>query len=45
MPHTLSLHPGRLLPADLVTRTIAGRLYANVAGFPIISHHRHTDSS
>lgn len=45
MPHSLSLHPGRLLPADPVTRTIAGRLYANVVGFPIISQHRHTDPS
>lgn len=43
MPHPISLHPDRLLPADPDTRAIAKRLYAEVAGLPIISPHGHTD--
>ena len=37
------LHPDRLFPADPETRSIARRLYAEVAGLPIISPHGHTD--
>jgi glucuronate isomerase len=40
---TLALHPDRLLPADPATRDIARRLYAEVAGLPILSPHGHTD--
>jgi glucuronate isomerase len=39
----LRLHPDRLFPADPATRTIARRLYDDVAGLPIISPHGHTD--
>lgn len=39
----LGLHPDRLFPADPDTRAIARRLYAEVAGLPIISPHGHTD--
>nr|WP_208408528.1 glucuronate isomerase [Sphingomonas vulcanisoli] len=39
------LHPDRLFPADLTTRSIARRLYAEVASLPIISPHGHTDPS
>jgi glucuronate isomerase len=39
----LSLHPDRLFPADSDTRVITRRLYAEVAGLPIISPHGHTD--
>ena len=35
--HKLSLNPDRLFPADHDTRTIARRLYAEVAHLPIIS--------
>ena len=38
-----ALHPDRLFPADPVTRDIARRLYATVAGLPIVSPHGHTD--
>ena len=41
--HKLSLNPDRLFPADHDTRTIARRLYAEVAHLPIISPHGHTD--
>ncbi len=37
------LHPDRLFPADPGTRTIARRLYAEVADLPIVSPHGHTD--
>ena len=37
------LHPDRLFPADPSTRAVARRLYAEVAGLPIISPHGHTD--
>lgn len=43
MPHALALHPDRLFPADPGMRDIARRLYAEVAGLPIISPHGHTD--
>lgn len=43
MPKPLSLHPDRLFPVDPETRTIARRLYAEVARLPIISPHGHTD--
>jgi glucuronate isomerase len=43
MPRPLHLHPDRLLPADPDMRNIARRLYAEVAGLPIISPHGHTD--
>lgn len=36
-------HPDRLLPADPTVRSIARRLYAEVAELPIISPHGHTD--
>ncbi|MDE2043480.1 MAG: glucuronate isomerase, partial [Alphaproteobacteria bacterium] len=39
----LRLHPDRLFPADKDTRAIARRLYAGVAGLPILSPHGHTD--
>lgn len=43
MNRPLSLHPDRLFPADADMRAIAQRLYAEVAGLPIISPHGHTD--
>ena len=43
MTRPLKLHPDRLLPADPDMRAIARRLYAEVAGLPIISPHGHTD--
>jgi glucuronate isomerase len=39
----LRLHPDRLFPADLETRSIARRLYAEVKDLPIVSPHGHTD--
>ena len=39
------LHPARLFPADPTTRSIAERLYADVASLPIISPHGHTQAS
>ncbi|WNO52385.1 glucuronate isomerase [Stakelama saccharophila] len=39
----LTLHPDRLFPAEPTTRDIARRLYAEIAGLPIISPHGHTD--
>ena len=38
-------HPDILLPAEPGTREIARRLYAEVAGLPIISPHGHCDPS
>lgn len=38
---TLTLDPDRLLPVDPATRAVARRLYAEVAGLPIISPHGH----
>ncbi|ADL00994.1 glucuronate isomerase [Brevundimonas subvibrioides] len=43
MPQPLHLHPDRLFPAEPDTRSIARRLYAEVAGLPIVSPHGHTD--
>ncbi len=43
MTRPLSLHPDRLFPADPAVRDIARRLYAPVAGLPIVSPHGHTD--
>ena len=42
-PAAFALHPDRLFPADRETRNIARRLYASVAGLPILSPHGHTD--
>ncbi len=39
----MPLHPDRLFPADPSTRAVARRLYADVAGLPIVSPHGHTD--
>ena len=39
----LHLHEDRLFPADPTIRAIARRLYASVAGLPILSPHGHTD--
>src|SRR5688572_7349876 len=41
----LSLHEDRLFPSDPAQRAIARRLYAEVAGLPIVSPHGHTDPS
>ncbi|MCB1630577.1 MAG: glucuronate isomerase [Pseudomonadales bacterium] len=43
MARALALHPDRLFPADPTARAIARRLYAHVAGLPIISPHGHCD--
>jgi glucuronate isomerase len=40
---TLSLNPDRLFPAEPQVRSIARRLYGEVAALPIISPHGHTD--
>jgi glucuronate isomerase len=40
----LSPHPDRLLPSDPTTRDVARRLYAEVAGAPILSPHGHVDA-
>ncbi len=45
MFRSLALNPDRLFPADPDVRTIARRLYAEVASLPIISPHGHTDPS
>ena len=37
------MHEDRLFPADPGERSIARRLYAEVAGLPIVSPHGHTD--
>ncbi len=37
------MHEDRLFPADRAKRAIARRLYAEVAGLPILSPHGHTD--
>jgi glucuronate isomerase len=39
----MSLHPDRLFSPDPTQRGIARRLYAEVAGLPLISPHGHTD--
>ncbi len=43
MHKKLSLNADRLFPADASMRSIARRLYAEVASLPIISPHGHTD--
>lgn len=43
MTRPLTLHPDRLFPSDPAQRAIARRLYAEVAGLPIVSPHGHTD--
>lgn len=43
MSRQLALNPDRLFPVDGNTRTIARRLYKEVAGLPIVSPHGHTD--
>ena len=43
MTKPLKLHPDRLFPTDPAVRDISRRLYAEVAGLPIISPHGHTD--
>ncbi|QNO28155.1 glucuronate isomerase [Sphingopyxis sp. OPL5] len=45
MTRPLALNPDRLFPSDPGQRDIARRLYAEVAGLPIISPHGHTDPS
>ena len=37
------IHADRLFPADIASRTVARRLYAEVRDLPIISPHGHTD--
>ena len=37
------IHIDRLFPADLTSRAIARRLYADVRDLPIVSPHGHTD--
>ncbi|GAA2759762.1 glucuronate isomerase [Actinopolymorpha rutila] len=39
----IELHPDRLFPTDPSVRSIARRLYDEVAGLPIISPHGHVD--
>lgn len=41
----LVLHEDRLFPSDPAQRAIARRLYAQIAGLPIVSPHGHTDPS
>lgn len=43
MPQPLKLHADRLFPSDTETRSIARRLYTEVAALPIVSPHGHTD--
>lgn len=43
MAASRTLHPDRLFPLDPETRDVARRLYAEVAGLPIVSPHGHTD--
>ena len=42
-PRALRLNEDRLFPAEPSVRGVARRLYAEVAGLPIISPHGHTD--
>ncbi len=37
------LHPDRLFPAEVETRSIARRLYARTEGLPLVCPHGHTD--
>ena len=43
MPIPMNLHPDRLFPAEVATRTLARNLYATVKDLPIVSPHGHTD--
>jgi glucuronate isomerase len=43
MSTEVHVHPDRLFPAEPSVRAIARRLYAEVAGLPIVSPHGHTD--
>src|SRR5664279_2537084 len=43
MPIPLNPHPDRMFLTDPTTRDLARRLYATVAGLPIVSPHGHTD--
>ncbi|NII09371.1 glucuronate isomerase [Oleiagrimonas sp. C23AA] len=43
--HPLTLQEDRLFASDPTQRAIARRLYAHVAGLPIVSPHGHTDPS
>ena len=45
MNTTLELHPDRLLPTDPAVRSLARRLYAEVAPLPIVSPHGHVEAS
>jgi glucuronate isomerase len=45
VPRPLELNSDRLFPVDTDVRAIARRLYAEVAGLPIVSPHGHTDPS
>ncbi len=40
-PTVWTLHPDRALPADPVTRPIAGEIYAGIRDLPIVSMHGH----
>ncbi|WP_024891918.1 glucuronate isomerase [Luteimonas huabeiensis] len=42
-PRPLDLHPDRLFASESTQRAIAQRLYAEIAGLPIVSPHGHTD--
>jgi len=43
MSRPLVLHEDRLFPADPAVRSVARRLYGEVAALPIVSPHGHTD--
>lgn len=45
MERKLELHPDRLFPSNESTRSIARRLYKEIAHLPIVSPHGHTDPS
>lgn len=38
------LHPDRLFPPDPATRSIARRIFGEIAGLPIVSPHGHTEA-
>jgi glucuronate isomerase len=44
VPGTSLLHPDRLLPNDLETRSVARRIYDSIARLPIVSPHGHTQA-
>jgi glucuronate isomerase len=39
------IHPDRLFPTDKDTRAMARRLYASIAGLPVVSPHGHTQAA